>query len=199
MTRRRSKQRPTGVYWGRFNPPHTGHLSVIRRLRRRCTLIVAIGSAEHKNEKSNPFSGAERKAMFRAYLKEAGIRDVAVVALNDGESKAWAVDNLIRKCNPDVLFLSNEKTELVAIAARRLRVVRFPRTWTVSSTLIRNLIASDDPRWKRLTGRSVVRAVERVGGIRRIQRAYAEGRSVKRSPRLGRSPAWKDTAPASGR
>ena len=174
---------PTGVYWGRFNPPHKGHLAMIRKLRRRCRLTVAIGSSEHKDERANPFSGLERVAMLRAYLKEAGIRGVAVVALNDGKSMAWAVDNLIRKCKPDLLFLSNEKNRLVTIAARKVRVVRFPRTGRVSSTLIRNLIAKGDPRWKSLTGPSVARAIEQVGGIRRIERAYAGTQSNRRSPR----------------
>ena len=158
---------------------------MIRKLRRGCRLTVAIGSSEHKNERSNPFSGAERKAMLRGYLKESGIRGVAVVALNDGKSKAWALDNLIRKCKPDLLFLSNDKTDLVTIAKHKVRVVRFPRTGRVSSTLIRGLIARGDARWKSLTGRSVARALERVGGIRRIQRAYSRTRSVRRSPRQG--------------
>jgi cytidyltransferase-like protein len=163
-----------GVYWGRFNPPHKGHLATVRRLKRGYHLTVAIGSSEHKNERRDPFSGAERKAMFRAYLREAGIRGVAVVALNDGKSMAWSVSNLIRKCKPDVLFLSDEKSDLVTIAARMVHVVRFPRTGRVSSTRIRDLIARDDPSWKNLTGRSVTRAVERLGGIRRIQRAYTK-------------------------
>ena len=154
---------------------------MIRRLRLRCRLTVAVGSSEHKNERANPFSGAERKAMLRAYLKETGIHGVTVVALNDGKTKAWAVDNLIRKCKPELLFLSNEKSDLVKVAARKVRVVRFTRSGRVSSTLIRNLSARDDPRWKRFTGRSVARAVERVGGIRRIQRVYAGTRSGTRS------------------
>jgi len=121
--------------------------------------------------------------MLRAYLKEAGIRGVTIVALNDGKSMAWAVDNLLRRCRPDLLFLSDEKTGLVSIAARKVRVVRFPRTGRTSSTLVRSLIARGDPRWKSFTGRSVARAIERVGGIRRIQRAYLGHRSVRQSPR----------------
>ena len=62
----------TGVYWGRFNPPHQGHLSVIRKFKDKCNLVVAIGSSEHKNERTNPFSGAERKEMMEAYLRNRG-------------------------------------------------------------------------------------------------------------------------------
>ncbi|MGD1099334.1 MAG: adenylyltransferase/cytidyltransferase family protein [Thermoplasmata archaeon] len=119
---------PVGVYWGRFNPPHKGHLSVIRKFQVQCDLVVAIGSSEHRNEKTNPFSGAERKRMVEAYLKEAEIEGVRVVTLPDGKSESWAVDNLIQKCRPDLLILSTEKSRLSDLAEQRIRVVRFPRT-----------------------------------------------------------------------
>jgi cytidyltransferase-like protein len=164
--------RPDGVYWGRFNPPHKGHLAMIRKLRRECRLTVAIGSSEHKNERANPFSGAERKAMLRAYLKESGMPDVRVMELKDGKSMSWAVDNLIRKCKPDLLFLSDERTPLAAIAAAKVRVARFSRTGRVSSTLIRESIASGRATWKNLTGKSVVRIIIKLDGIRRIKNSY---------------------------
>jgi cytidyltransferase-like protein len=161
-----------GVYWGRFNPPHEGHLRVIRKFRDQYDLVVAVGSSEHKNEKTNPFSGAERKQMMEAYLREAGIEGVRVIPLKDGTSEAWAIDNLIRKCQPDMLILSTEKSHLSDLARARLRVIRFSRTGSVSSTRIRDSIAAGDDRWKRLTGKSVVRLILQFDGVRRIQRAY---------------------------
>lgn len=167
-----SRRRPVGVYWGRFNPPHRGHLRVVRRFRDRYRLVVAIGSSEHSNERSDPFSGAERKAMFEAYLREEGIRGVRVVPLNDGPSASWALDLLVRRCRPDLLLLSTEKDVLTDLAERRLPVVRFARNGTVSSTQIRDAIAAGNPRWKSLTGRSVARLIVRWDGVGRIRRAY---------------------------
>lgn len=163
---------PTGVYWGRFNPPHSGHLGVIRRFHDRMNLVIAIGSSEHKNEKSNPFSGAERKAMMDRYLRESGIRGVRVVTLRDGPSESWAIDELIRKCKPDLLLLSTEKRGLADLAERRVRVVRFRRTNAVSSSRIRDLIAAGPGNWKALTGASVSRWIEEHDGLRRIRRTY---------------------------
>ena len=172
----------TGVYWGRFNPPHKGHLAVIRRLSKRCRLIVAIGSSEHRDERANPFSGAERKRMLRSYLKELKIEGVRVVTLEDGRSERWALGNLIRKCAPDQLFLSTEKHRLADLAETRVRVVRFRRTGTVSSTAVRDAIAAGDGRWRTMTGRSVARLVEEMGGIQRIRRAYGRPRGRGSSP-----------------
>jgi len=164
----------TGVLWGRFNPPHQGHMNVIRRLSRRWNLIVAVGSAEHRNQRANPFSGAERRKMLESYLKELKIRGVRVVALNDGESRSWAIDNLIRKCKPDVLFLSTEKEDLIDLVGSRVRVVRFKRTGGISSTRIRDAIASGDHVWKNWTGKSVTKSILELDGIRRIRKAYGK-------------------------
>ena len=162
----------TGVYWGRFNPPHKGHLSVIRKLNQNWNLIVAIGSSEHRDERTNPFSGMERKKMLESYLKELKIGGVKVIALNDGKTESWALGNLIRKCKPDVLFLSTEKGELADLAKRRVRVVRFQRAGKVSSTRMRDSIASGDGGWKRMTGKSVAELIVEFDGIRRIKTAY---------------------------
>jgi nicotinamide mononucleotide adenylyltransferase len=149
---------------------------VIRKLSREWDLIVAIGGSEHRNERTNPFGGAERKRMMESYLAELKIRGVRVVTLRDGRSERWAISNLIRKCDPDVLFLSDEKSRLSDLASRRVRVVRFPRTGNISSTRIRDSIAAGNGRWKRLTGRSVANLVARFDGLRRIREAYRRER-----------------------
>lgn len=173
---------PIGVYWGRFNPPHRGHLGVIRQFKDRYRLIVAIGSAEHRDERMNPFSGRERKAMMEAYLKESGIDGIRVVALDDGDSETWAVDNLVRRCKPDTVILSTERRGPLdaALAKAGVKVVRFKRTGSLSSTLIRHHIATGDPDWRRLTGQSVASLIEEFSGSERIRRIYGSGR--KQSP-----------------
>lgn len=151
---------------------------MIRRFRKECDLTVAVGSAEHRGERQNPFGGAERVAMMKEYLREARLRDVRVVALRDGPSIEWAVGHLIRTCRPDLIFLSTERNRIAAAAERRVRVVRFRRTGNVSSTRIRDSIAAGRGDWKDLTGRSVVRWIVAHDGIARIRRAYGTLRRV---------------------
>lgn len=172
-----------GAYWGRFNPPHQGHLGVVRQLRERYRLIIAIGSTEHRDERENPFSGTERKAMWAAYLKESRIPGVRVVTVEDGDSETRAVGNLMRRCRPDTVLLSTERRGPLerALARAGVRVVRFPRRGTVSSTRIRRLVAAVDPSWRALTGRSVARLMEEFGGIERIRRTG--GRTTRPGPR----------------
>jgi len=146
---------------------------MIRRLRKRCTLIVAIGSSECRNERRNPFSGRERKVMMEIFLRESRIGDVRVVALRDGPSLRWSVDNLIRRCRPDVVFLSTERSRLATLTARKVRVARFRRSGPISGTRIRNSIAAGRQDWTRLTGKSVVQWILSHNGIARIKAAYA--------------------------
>ncbi len=159
---------------------------MLRRFKGRYRLVVAIGSAEHRNERRNPFSGNERKAMMEAYLDEAGIEGVRVVALEDGDSEMGSVENLIRMCKPDMVLLSTERRSSLDVALTKsgVRVVRFRRTGTVSSTLIRHLIATGNPGWRNFTGKSVARFIEKFGGIERIRGVCAPSSAsdLKQSP-----------------
>lgn len=155
---------------------------MIRRLRQRCALTVVIGSSEHRGEKTNPFSGAERRAMLRVYLREARIADVRVVTMPDGPSITWALERLIRTYRPDFLFLSTEHDAIADLAERRVRVVRFRRSGRTSSTRIRTSIVSGGHLWRSLTGRSVVRWILRHHGLERVREAYRASARRRREP-----------------
>jgi len=169
-------KKTVGVYWGRFNPPHRGHIALVKRLVKKVDLlIVAVGSAESKNTKRNPFSGDERVEMLRSYLRERNIKVKEVVAVKDGKSLTSAIDNLFEKCGKfDVLF-TDHKT-IAKLVGNRVKVVGFERKGDVSSTLIRDSIAKGE-EWENLTGRSVVSLVRKFDGVARIKRARQKLRS----------------------
>ncbi len=164
----------TAVYWGRFNPPHKGHLNLIRKIRKEVDmLIVAIGSAELKNTSRNPFDGREKKKMMTAYLKELKIgSNVKVIAVPDGKSMRSAVRNLFEACGKfDVLY--TDKETIIKIVKNKVKIRRIYRTGNISSTKIRDAIATDQ-KWEHLTGRSVAKLVKKFNGIQRIKKAYLD-------------------------
>jgi nicotinamide-nucleotide adenylyltransferase len=167
----RKLEKTVGVYWGRFNPPHRGHIALIRRLVKKVDyLIIAIGNAEVRNTKRNPFSGAERAAMMKSYLRERGIRVWRVVEVKDGDTWPSSISNLFERCGRfDVLFTDHEV--IANLIGARAKVVAFKRRGKVSSTLIRDYIARGK-KWETLTGRSVVTLIRQYDGINRIRRAY---------------------------
>ena len=164
-------KKTVGVYWGRFNPPHKGHIALARRLATKVDLLtIAVGRAEGKDTKRNPFSGDERVRMLKSYLKEEKIRVKSVVAVDDGRSWASSIDNLFERCGKfDVLF-TNHKT-IARLVGDRAKVVGFRRVGRVSSTLVRDSIARGES-WESLTGRSVASLIKKFDGIERIRRAY---------------------------
>jgi nicotinamide-nucleotide adenylyltransferase len=164
-------KKTVGVYWGRFNPPHKGHIALVKRLVKKVDLlIIAVGRAESKNTERDPFSGDERVEMLERYLKEENIKVKDVIAVRDGDSWASSIDNLFEKCGRfDVLF-TNHKT-IARLVGNRVKVVSFERKGNVSSTLIRNSIARGG-KWENLTGKSIVSLVRRFDGVARIKRAY---------------------------
>ncbi|MFH0829739.1 MAG: adenylyltransferase/cytidyltransferase family protein [Candidatus Aenigmatarchaeota archaeon] len=181
----------TGFFWARVNPPHAGHMWVIKKaLLQVDRLIVVIGSAERKYEKDNPFSGAERKRMLEAYLKEEGIdmKRVRIFALPDpkmpfGKGVRHVMDSVPKF---DVIFMTHElkeqrtglKMELEKAIeeeakSRKKRIIRFRRTGPISSTRIRESIAKNR-KWEHMTGKSVASIIRKLGGIERIRKLHKE-------------------------
>jgi nicotinamide-nucleotide adenylyltransferase len=63
----------TGLYIGRFQPFHKGHLDAVEQiLKNENRVIIGIGSAEKFNEQDNPWSASQRYQMIEAGLQEAG-------------------------------------------------------------------------------------------------------------------------------
>jgi len=58
-----------GLFIGRFQPFHLGHLDAIRfGLSKVENLWIGIGSSNKSNEKRNPFTADERKDMILSSL-----------------------------------------------------------------------------------------------------------------------------------
>ena len=75
-----------GVLIGRFQPFHSGHLEVVRRIRSdrpAAPLVLGVGSAEQSYTWENPFTAGERFEMIEAALREASVDRVAILAVAD--------------------------------------------------------------------------------------------------------------------
>ena len=71
-----------GLYVGRFQPFHLGHLGAIKEVLEEVDeLAIVIGSAQYSHNPSNPFTAGERLVMIRRALEEAKV-DI---------SKVWIV------------------------------------------------------------------------------------------------------------
>src|SRR5512136_2085933 len=63
-----------GLYVGRFQPFHLGHLNSIKEVLKEVDeLVIVIGSAQYSHNFNNPFTAGERLVMVRRALDESGV------------------------------------------------------------------------------------------------------------------------------
>ncbi len=75
-----------GLFVGRFQPFHRGHLQAIQTIRAARSserLLIGIGSAQESYTIQNPFTAGERFDMIDRALFEARIEGISIVPLPD--------------------------------------------------------------------------------------------------------------------
>lgn len=176
-----------GLFLGRFQPFHLGHLEVARRLAaRHDELVLAIGSANVSHTAANPFTGGERVEMARAALAEARVGNVAVVPVPDvGRNALWVahVASLVPRFR--VLHSNNPlPARLFAEAGYEVAPVPFVERGRFEGTRIREGIGRG-AAWRDLVPPAVARVIDEVDGPARIRDLLAPDGVVEgRDPTL---------------
>jgi len=162
----------TGLYVGRFQPFHTGHLEAVKHILSHVDdLIILVGSAQHSHTVENPFTAGERITMIRLALKEAGIDPARymVTPLPDAEfHKVW-VAHLLSQTPEFQLAFTNEPLTGRLLKEAGIRVERIPfyhrEIYSAREVRQRMLNGSD---WETLLPRSIVAYLKRIDGVNRI-------------------------------
>lgn len=90
-----SKLYKVGLYVGRFQPFHLGHLNVIKHGLAMCEkLIVVVGSAQESRTKKNPYTFEERADLIYGSVKDlVGKSALIIIPVNDrenyGDNEGW--------------------------------------------------------------------------------------------------------------
>ena len=161
-----------GLYVGRFQPPHKGHIKIIQDLLDRVDeLIIAIGSAQVSHELDNPFTAGERISMLRLALREAGadLDRCHLIPVPDVEAHStWVSSVLTYVPKFDVVF-TNEAltTRLFKEAGFKVESIPFYRRQIYSSTEVRQrMLRGKD--WEELVPPSVAEFIKEIGGVERL-------------------------------
>ncbi len=80
------EETPRGLFVGRFQPFHRGHLETLRAIRRGRPseeILIGIGSAQESYTPENPFTAGERFDMIELSLKEAHLSDIVPIPIPD--------------------------------------------------------------------------------------------------------------------
>lgn len=160
-----------GLFLGRFQPMHLGHLAVLQRLAQaHDEVVVAIGSANVSHTPINPFTGGERVEMVHGAVQDAGLRNVLVLPIPDiGRNTLWVshVESLVPRFrvfytnNPLPARLFRERGHAVAPAP-------FHQRETFEGTRIRHMMLAGD-EWMDLVPPAVARVVRESKGLERMR------------------------------
>jgi len=162
-----------GLYVGRFQPFHLGHLSVVKKILEEVDeLVIVIGSAQYSHNADNPFTAGERLIMIRKALEEAGVDwgRVWVVPVPDVHlHMMWVaeVEGYTPKFNT---VYSNEPLtkRLFTEAGYKVKNIPFYDRKVYSSTLIREKMVKG-AGWKKLVPRNVVALIQEIDGNNRLK------------------------------
>jgi nicotinamide-nucleotide adenylyltransferase len=168
-----------GLFVGRFQPFHLGHLATVKfALGRLEELIIIIGSAQTSHEIKNPFTAGERIQMIKDSLvadSSVDMKKILLIPVSDVNMHSlWThqVDILVPKYN--VVFTNDILTALL-FKQREIEVVEpsLYRRKELSATEVRSRMAKDED-WKELVTIQTAKVVEDIHGIERIKAIIAK-------------------------
>jgi nicotinamide-nucleotide adenylyltransferase len=163
-----------GLFIGRFQPFHKGHLATVKfALDRIDQLVIVVGSAQKSHEPRNPFTAGERIRMIKEVFdadEEADLRHILIIPVPDIDVHSlWThqVDMLVPKY--DVVF-ANDPFTLMLFNEQGIRAIEAPlqRRDELMATTIRKRILTGE-NWEDLVPKPISNIIKEIGGIERIK------------------------------
>ncbi len=160
-----------GLFIGRFQPFHKGHLHIIKQILGEVDgLIIGIGSAQHGFTMENPFTAEEREEMISRTLSNEGLKNFKIIPIpdvNDDDKWVGHVSRLVPEF--DVVYSNNPIVKtLFTTAGKEVRNFSFFKREMCSGTEIRRRILVGE-EWENLVPRTVIDIMWEVGRIDRIK------------------------------
>jgi len=162
-----------GLYVGRFQPFHLGHLEAINDVLKEVEeLVIIIGSAQYSHNIDNPFTAGERLVMIRRALQEAGLdySQLWVVPVPDVHLHMLWVSALEGYTPRFTVVYSNEPLtrRLFMEAGYEVRSIRFFQRKLYTSTLIREKMRKGES-WTKLVPKSIADFINEIDGVNRLR------------------------------
>ena len=162
-----------GLYVGRFQPFHLGHLEAIQDVLKEIEeLVIVIGSAQYSHNIHNPFTAGERLVMIRQALQEADVDSsrLWIVPVPDVHlHMLWvsALEGYTPKFN---VVYSNEPLtrRLFMEAGYTVKSIRFFQRKVYTSTLVREKMLAGES-WTKLVPKSVADFINEIDGVNRLR------------------------------
>ncbi len=160
-----------GLFIGRFQPFHLGHLRAIKFCLKKCArLIILVGSAQKSRTKENPFSAKERMEMISRALEAQGLLSrCTILPITDIECDGKWVSHVLKTAPKfDILYTNNPLAiRLFSSAGFAVKRIPFFSRSFLEATRIRKLMA-EGKNWEKFVPKEVAKFIGGINGIGRM-------------------------------
>ena len=162
-----------GIFVGRFQPPHKGHLGAIKKILKKVhELVIIVGSSQYSHRLNNPFTTGERITMIRKALEEDGIQTSRcwIIPVPDVHLHMLWVSQIVGYSPKfDVAYTNEPLTRrLLAEAGFKVEPVPFIKRKIYSATEIRKRMLNRE-NWEELVPKNVGRFIKEIDGVERLR------------------------------
>ena len=161
-----------GLFVGRFQPFHNGHLEVIKRIMKEANeLVIIVGSSQYSHRLDNPFTAGERITMIRNALEEEGIQlsRIWIIPVPDvHQHSLWVAQVVGYSPKFDVVYANEPLTRRLFIEAG-FRVLSMPlikREVYLATEIRKRMLTGKN--WKELVPSSIAKFINDIDGETRL-------------------------------
>jgi len=162
-----------GLFVGRFQPFHLGHLEAIKdTLKEIKELVIVVGSAQYSHRLQDPFTAGERLVMVRMALEEGAIdySRIWIVPVPDVHLHMMWV-SAVEGYTPsfDVVYSNEPLTRrLFMEAGYKVKLIVLHKRKIYSSTEIREKMLKGKD-WEKFVPQRVVNFIKEIDGVNRLR------------------------------
>jgi nicotinamide-nucleotide adenylyltransferase len=162
-----------GVFVGRFQPFHKGHLRAVKDILGKVDeLVIVVGSSQYSHTFDNPFTTGERITMIRRAMKEERILPSKYWMVHVPDLHVhmiWVAQVVGYTPRFGVVYTNEPLTRRLFIeAGYNVEPVSFHRREIYASTEIRERMLSGED-WEELVPGSVAEFIKEIDGVERLQ------------------------------
>ena len=162
-----------GIFVGRFQPFHKGHLKVAKDILEKVDeLVIVVGSAQYSHRLDNPFTAGERITMIRRAMEEGGIQPSKYWILPVPDvyvHMIWVAQVVGYSPKFDVVYTNEPLSRRLFIEAGfKVEAVPFHKRRIYSATEIRKRILNGE-NWEGLVPKSVAIFIKEIDGVARLR------------------------------
>ncbi|MFP4005308.1 MAG: nicotinamide-nucleotide adenylyltransferase [Candidatus Hadarchaeia archaeon] len=162
-----------GILIGRFQPPHKGHIEVIKKILEDVEeLIIGLGSAQLSHQTDDPFTAGERILMLTKALVKSKIdlSRVYFIPIPDVNHNALWVSHVLSFSPPFSVVYSGNPLVKRLFKEKKYRVETPPmfNRDEFRGTEIRKRMINDE-EWKHLVPKPIPKIIEKIEGVERLK------------------------------